>query len=486
MNKIKERRAGILLHPTSLPSSQDSGDLGSNAYWFVDFLLDSGVSIWQTLPLGLPHANLSPYQCQSVHAGNPQLISLELLIKDNLLEHEQIGEHSHAECLEFSYYNFKQDNEATAQAEYNKFLETHNFWLKDYAVFRTLKAHCKQKAWWEWEEKYRDKKQFAVSNLQKYFATEIEYYYFEQFIFFKQWLALKKYANDKGIKLFGDLPIFVAADSVDVWSRRRNFLLNEEGKPTVVAGVPPDYFSENGQLWGNPHYDWEYMEANNFKWWVERLYTQQELFDIVRIDHFRGFEAYWEVDADETTAINGRWVEAPGEALFKTLQEDKLINSMDLVAEDLGIITQEVTNLREQFNIPGMKILQFAFDDDANNAYLPHNHEYNTVVYTGTHDNNTTLGWFNEQPENVQKHIYEYLGADENIPMPFPLIKTAYASLAKFAIIPMQDALSGDADQRMNIPGTAEGNWQWRFQWEDVPKNLSKKLKNLAVLYNRN
>jgi len=490
MHQLSKRRAGVLLHPTSLPSPTDSGDLGPNAYWFIDFLQNSGFMLWQTLPLGVPHGDLSPYQCQSVHAGNPRLISLELLAERGWLQQTEIhlthAENNWDECrtclLKEAFIRFKLHADDATQTAYGEFLNDHAFWLKDYSLFRVLKDQHQDKPWWEWDSKYRHRDRAALTAAKQRFAPEIAQYSFEQFLFYQQWSALKKYANEHGVLMFGDLPIFVAADSVDVWAGRQNFRVDEQGRPSVVAGVPPDYFSATGQLWGNPHYDWEYMQNNNFQWWLERLCTQGMLFDLVRIDHFRGFEAYWEIPADAPTAMEGHWVKAPGEALFKVLQEK---SSIPLVAEDLGVITDEVTALREKFGIPGMKILQFAFEGGgAENPYLPHQHEANCVVYTGTHDNDTTLGWFRSMSPEVQSYVCDYLSANPH-DMPWPMIRAALASVAHLAIIPMQDLLGYSSEHRMNVPGVPTGNWRWRFTWEAVPHGLDQKLQHLLSLYGR-
>jgi 4-alpha-glucanotransferase len=441
-NFFNQRRAGILLHPTSLPEIKDT-------YRFVDFLADSGISIWQMLPLGPPHDDLSPYGCQSVHAANPALI------------------------------NFT--NEEVNKSAFEQFVETQQYWLEDYVLFRAL--HNKFKTgWWEWEPALRDRQQQALNKARQDFAKEIEQHRLEQFLFFTQWQQLKQYANQRGVYLFGDIPIFVAQDSVDVWANRENFLLDAQGQPTVVAGVPPDYFSATGQRWGNPLYDWNYMQANDFDWWKQRLKTTSMLFDVARIDHFRGFEACWTIPASCKTAIEGEWVKAPGAALFKSLEQSDI--NLPLVAEDLGIITDEVKALRDQFGLPGMKILQFAFDGNSDNPYLPHNHIENCVVYTGTHDNNTTLGWFQEQTEDSKQYICEYLDTNADN-MPWALIETAFASKANWAIVPMQDILSLDANHRMNIPGIATGNWRWRFHWSQLSAEINDKLRHLSNIYAR-
>lgn len=441
-NFFNQRRAGILLHPTSLQEIKDT-------YRFIDFLADSGVSIWQMLPLGPPHDDLSPYGCQSVHAANPALIN--------------------------------STNEEVNKLAFEQFVETQQYWLEDYVLFRAL--HNKFKTgWWEWEPALRDRQQQALNKARQDLAKEIEQHRLEQFLFFTQWQQLKQYANQREVYLFGDIPIFVAQDSVDVWANRENFLLDAQGQPTVVAGVPPDYFSATGQRWGNPLYDWEYMQANDFNWWKQRLKTTSMLFDVARIDHFRGFEACWTIPASCKTAIEGEWVKAPGAALFKSLQQSNI--NLPLVAEDLGIITEEVKALRDQFGLPGMKILQFAFDGNSDNPYLPHNHIENCVVYTGTHDNNTTLGWFQEQTEDTQQYICEYLHTNLDN-MPWALIEAAFASKANWAIVPMQDILSLDANHRMNIPGIATGNWRWRFNWSQLSTEINDKLRHLSNIYAR-
>jgi len=490
INRLKKRRAGILLHPTSLPGPVNGGDLGPNAYWFVDFLARSGITVWQMLPLGPPHDDLSPYQCQSVHAGNTRLISLELLVQAGWLHADELRinvlENHSADCrcrlLQVAFNRFKRGAAEEVLQAYGDFLTRNSAWLDDYVLFCALKEVHGHAAWWDWELKYQQRNPLAIATARQHFAVEIVQYAFEQFLFFWQWTALKKYANERGVLLFGDMPIFVAADSVDVWADRENFLVDARGQPNVVAGVPPDYFSATGQRWGNPHYAWEYMETNGFRWWRERLHSHQVLFDLIRIDHFRGFEAYWEIPASAPTAMEGRWVKAPGEALFDTLHRKPMI---PLVAEDLGVITPEVTALRKKYQIPGMKILQFAFEGGgASNPYLPHHHAKNSVVYTGTHDNNTSLGWFKSMSPAVQQYVCDYLGARAE-DMPWPLIQAAFASVARLAIVPMQDVLACDAEHRMNTPGVPQGNWRWRFEWSQVPKDLDQRLHHLVSIYGR-
>ncbi|MCW9024097.1 MAG: 4-alpha-glucanotransferase [Gammaproteobacteria bacterium] len=487
-NFSEHRRAGILLHPTSLPGGQDHGDLGHDAYRFIEFLAASGISVWQTLPLGPTHEDGSPYQCLSAHAGNPDLISLDWLIDKNwldvsLITSDKTEPEYREQCLKQALAGFTQQADSEQQQAYTEFCSRHQGWLDDYCLFVAIKQHYNGKGWTDWPTPLRLRDPNALEEISQALADKIEQARFEQFIFFSQWVEIRDYAHQHGVYIFGDMPIFVAHDSADVWSKQEYFLLDEQGQATVIAGVPPDYFSETGQRWGNPLYNWPLMIENGFEWWVDRIRTQLELFDIVRVDHFRGFEAYWEIPATEETAINGHWVKAPGEALLKTLYET--FSDLSLVAEDLGIITAEVDALRKDFHLPGMKILQFAFGGDASNPYLPHNHEACSVVYTGTHDNDTTLSWYTSLPEEQQKQILEYMGCKSDADMPWPIIKMALASVADMAVLPMQDILALDGEHRMNKPGTTEGNWNWRFEWEQIPAGLAEKMQVLIKRYGR-
>lgn len=558
---LNRRRAGILLHPTSLPGTPGNGDLGQHAFRFLDFLADCGISIWQMLPLGPPHEDLSPYQTQSVHAANPLLISLDQLVKIGwlssdshpVLEHELEQElqrlaqqgwyQNNAQAREitqllqqrnlqeeFAVFSqpeaairyrlarlkqarvgFKKRANTNDKTAYSNFITQQQHWLDDYALFRALQAEnikplqtqClaalkeihdqnaliarlveirKQAGWWSWPADLRQRQPQALAAARKRLENVIEQHRFEQFIFFRQWQELKQYAHERGIYLFGDIPIFVAQDSVDVWASQESFLLDAAGQPTVVAGVPPDYFSATGQRWGNPHYNWEYMQANGFQWWITRLKTAELLFDIARVDHFRGFEACWAIPAHCETAIEGQWVKAPGIALFEKLQQ---IGTLPLIAEDLGIITDEVRELRDRFGFPGMKILHFAFDSGPDNPYLPHNHIENCIVYTGTHDNDTTLGWFQKLADHQRQTVCDNIHASPQ-DMPWSLIQTAYASVAKLAVVPLQDFLALDSQHRMNIPGTASGNWRWRFDWSQFPPGLNDRIRHLIETNGRN
>lgn len=482
---LQQRQAGILLHPTSLPGPWRCGDLGAEAYHFVDFLAAAGQRLWQVLPLGPTHDDLSPYQSPSAHAGNPELISIEALCAAGWLEGEVIPattNHAKRELIIRAWNTFNARADSSARDELQHFVAEEAHWLHDYALFRVLKQIHHEKAWNEWPVPLRDRDSAALQKIENTHGDALAVVRFEQFVFFRQWYALKRYANERGISIFGDMPIFVAHDSADVWAQRDCFDLDESGHPLMVAGVPPDYFSATGQRWGNPHYDWEWMEADGFRWWLQRIEGQLRMFDLVRIDHFRGFDAYWEIPAHEETAINGRWVKAPGDALFAVLRQR--FDPLPVVAEDLGIITAEVEELRRKYALPGMKILQFAFDGGAANPYLPHNHRRNSVVYTGTHDNDTTVGWYQSLNDNVRRSVADYLGEPAE-PMPWPLVRAAYASVAKLAMVPLQDVLALDGEHRMNTPGTTEGNWRWRFNWHMVAPDLSQRLRHLAELYGR-
>lgn len=480
------RRAGILLHPTSLPGSA-AGALGAEACRFMDFLAVAGVSVWQMLPLGPTHADLSPYQCTSVHAGNPRLICLHWLAARGWLEHlpaprVEPPPEWHAEQLRAAHAGFRKRAPAEDHGAFEAFSERHRAWLDDFALYEALRGEHGRRGWSDWPAPLRDRDPDAIAAARTRLARIIAQVRFEQFVFFSQWHELRDYAARRGILLFGDMPIFVAYDSAEVWARREYFRVDAEGRLEVVAGVPPDYFSATGQRWGNPHYRWDRIEQDGFRWWIERMGTQRELFDLIRIDHFRGFEAHWEIPAHAETAVDGQWVKGPGERLFQALLD--AFHDLPLVAEDLGIITAEVDALRMRFGLPGMKILQFAFGGAADNPYLPHNHERLSVVYTGTHDNDTSLGWYAALDQATRAHLHEYLGHPPE-PMPWPLIRAALASVAALTVVPLQDVLSLGSEHRMNTPGVTEGNWRWRFRWDQLPQELAERLHGLAALYGR-
>lgn len=484
---LNRRRAGLLLHPTSLPGNHGNGDLGPDAYRLVDFMAACGFTVWQTLPLGPTHDDLSPYSAQSVHAGNPRLIALEPLTEAGWLSPDggpRSGEDGWAyrqRRLSEARRGF-QERGGAERGAYEAFLNQHRHWLDDYALYQAIRAARGRQAWFDWPRELRDRQPGALAEARRQFADAVTQAQFEQFLFYRQWTALKRYANERGILVFGDIPLFVGYDSADVWACRKAFLLDGEGRRTVVAGVPPDYFSATGQLWGNPHYAWEQMKADGFQWWKERIRTQFTQFDLLRIDHFRGLEAYWEIPANAETAVGGQWRQAPGHELFQALRAE--FGGLPLVAEDLGIITPEVETLRDTHGLPGMKVLHFAFGGGADNPYLPHNHVLNSVVYTGTHDNNTTLGWFAELDERTRAHLFDYLGGGSG-QMPELLTRAAFASVARLAVVPMQDVLELGGADRMNRPGIADGNWRWRFRWEQVRPGVAEHYRHLLELYGR-
>ena len=381
-----------------------------------------------------------------------------------------------------AYRRFIEHATTHEKTAFSNFCQQQAYWLEDYVLYREIRHLHHTTAWFQWPEELRDREVDALQKIRIERKEALDIRRFGQFLFFQQWQALKDYANERGILLFGDMPIFVAHDSADVWANPELFSLDKLGEVQMVAGVPPDYFSETGQRWGNPLYRWNKHSEQNFLWWQQRIQTQLQLFDLIRIDHFRGFEACWEISASCETAIDGQWVKAPGDALFSELL--KIFGELPLVAEDLGIITDEVTTLRAKYAMPGMKILQFAFGDDATNPYLPHQHTIDSVLYTGTHDNNTTLGWFNELGADTKAHIYEYLG-NSHEEMPWLLIRTALKSVSQLVIIPMQDILGLDGAHRMNVPGTIEGNWSWSFDWNMLTEQCESKLEKLNKLYGR-
>jgi 4-alpha-glucanotransferase len=495
------RSAGILLHPTSLPGKSGIGDLGSEAYKFVDFLKEAGQTLWQVFPLGPTGFGDSPYQCFSAFAGNPLLISPVKLKEDGFLSEDNLSNPPQSDpgkvdygkvigykksILKKAFNNFN-INPKELKKEFEKFCDAYREWLDDFALFMALKEHHGGAVWSNWEKGlvHRDKK--ILAEWQKKLSDEIQYHKFVQFTFFRQWHFLRKYANEKGIKIIGDMPIFIAYDSSDLWANKELFTVDEEGKLTFVAGVPPDYFSKTGQLWGNPLYKWDEMEKDDFLWWRKRFSSLFELVDIVRIDHFRGFEAYWKIPGDAKTAEKGKWVKAPGEKLFNTLK--KYLGELPILAEDLGVITPAVEALRDKFGFPGMKVLQFAFGTDMETNFLPHNYIPNCVVYTGTHDNDTTRAFFEKEKlggdkNNIYEHAQKYLNYfGEDILT--ELIRAAYASVANFVIIPMQDILNLGSEARMNFPGTSTGNWTWRFTWDQIDENISRHYAGLARLYER-
>ncbi|MEF8793521.1 4-alpha-glucanotransferase [Thiohalorhabdus sp.] len=484
---LARRRAGILLHPTSLPGGPGNGDLGPDAFRFVDFLADSGFSVWQTLPLGPTHDEGSPYHSLSAHAGNRTLIDPRALREagwlDNIptLGQVESTEAYRLDLVERAHRGFRERGGEGDWQDFEAFCQEHASWLEDYALFMALRGELGG-PWWQWPEAVRDRHVTALGAARDRLAGAIAHHRFAQWVVFRQWQGIRAYANDRGILLFGDIPIFVAHDSAEVWAHREYFALDESGQPETVAGVPPDYFSETGQWWGNPHFRWERLATDGYGWWIDRIRTQLELFDWIRLDHFRGFQAFWEIPY-HGEATEGRWVAGPGADFLEAVAD--AFGELPLVAEDLGVITPEVTELRERFGLPGMKVLQFAFGDDSTNPFLPHNHGRDFVAYTGTHDNNTTRGWWEEELTQAQREqVLDYLGLPGEA-IPWPLIRAALASVAHCAILPMQDCLGLDGDHRMNQPATIEGNWQWRFQWDWLDPDLAHGLRHLNDLYGR-
>lgn len=480
---LNKRRAGILLHITSLPGTGEVGDLGQDAHNFVGFLHDTGVSVWQTLPLGITHADRSPYQSLSSHACNPELISIDWLYKQGWLMHSEMPVDSpKSDLLAKAFLGFLERAERSDKLGFKRFCEAKVLWLDDFALFMALRNEFQQQCWNQWPKQYKDREAKALQKARRRLKPYIDVTKFQQYVFFRQWLELKSHAGHHGVLMFGDIPIFVSYDSADVWANRDVFKLDEAGEMLVVAGVPPDYFSETGQRWGNPHFNWDNLSKTGFHWWIYRLQTQLELFDILRIDHFRGLEAAWEIPAYEQTAINGEWVTAPGKALLSAIKAE--LGNIPLVAEDLGIITPEVEELRDEFQLPGMKILQFAFGDNQDNPYLPSNYVTNCVAYTGTHDNDTTLGWSEKLSDEDKRKIYDYLG-NPQASLHCALIHAALGSVANLAVIPMQDILELGSEHRMNTPGTTTGNWQWRFHWDQLSAERTYRLRHLVNIFNR-
>ena len=492
--RLDRRRAGVLLHPTSLPSRFGIGDLGPAAFDFLDYLNHARQSLWQVLPLGPTGFGDSPYASPSAFAGNPLLIAPEPLLADGLLKADEVQALAAlpTERVDFgSLQPLKQRMLQVAfergrdvlRREVERFRQAHG-WLEDYALFSALQDEAGS-AWAEWDPPLRAREPAALSSARERLAERVEHHEFGQYLFFRQWSVLRDRARQLGITIMGDIPVFVAHDSADVWAHQHLFKLDERGRPLVVAGVPPDYFSATGQLWGNPLYDWRAMAHEGYAWWIDRFRHLLELVDMVRIDHFRGFEAAWEVPADATTAIGGQWVKGPGEAVFNAIGAALGGGQPPVVAEDLGLITDEVRALLAATGFPGMKVLQFAFGDDARNPYLPHNYlDPNCVVYTGTHDNDTTRGWLGTASEHEREHLARYLGADrphttEN------LMRLGLSSIANTAIVPLQDVLNLGSEARFNTPGAPEGNWTWRVRADQLDPARADCLAEMTQTYGR-
>lgn len=493
------RRAGILLHPTSLPGDYGIGDLGASARAFVDFLGRAGMRLWQILPLVPPGAGASPYSSRSALAGNTMLVDLEGLVAEGLLLPHEVPESQGStgpmdfeqarrikgEALALVARRIQGSSPGDAayrwRDEVNAFIEQ-NPWALEYGLFLALRRAQGDRPFWEWSPELRDREPAAMEAARRSLADDVQGEVVAQLIFERQWQALRSYANERGVQLVGDVPLYVDADSVDVWVNRQSFLVDAEGRRRVQAGVPPDPFSEVGQLWGNPIYDWAYLRETGHHFWVERMRRALAQTDWVRIDHFRGLAAYWEVPMDARDARAGRWMPGPGQALFDDLQ--RALGALPLIAEDLGVITPDVVALRESVGLPGMKILEFAYGEGAANPYLPHHHEPNMVVYTGTHDTNTLMGWWRESPEHVRDHVRRYFGVDGS-DIAWDFIRAVLASVAGMAIVPMQDVLALGSEARMNVPGLAEGNWTWRVGRDAFRDDIAARLRALAALYDR-
>ncbi len=504
---LDRRLAGILLHPTSLPGPFGIGDLGPQAYRFLDWMQAAGLAYWQVLPLGPTSFGDSPYQCFSAFAGNPLLVSPELLVADGLLSSEAISPPPFPanrvdygwviqwkrDLFQRAFQRFRELERSALRDEFEQFVTRPDVlkWLDDFALFMALKDEHGGQPWYTWEQELRSFRKSALQKARKQLADAVEFHRFCQFLFFRQWDALRRECHRRGIEIIGDAPIYVAYDSADVWAHQKLFLLDDNGTPTHVAGVPPDYFSVTGQLWGNPIYNWKLMERQGFEWWIDRMRSIFALVDIVRLDHFRGFMGYWSVPYGSPTAATGEWVRGPGRKLFEVLTRE--LGSLPIIAEDLGEITTDVVEVRKEFGFPGMRVMQFAwsvastdpFVPDPNNPFLPHHHDANTVVYTGTHDNDTTIGWWRNSSKPEERTCMQlYLAIDGNAAN-WDLIRASFMSVANTAVVPAQDFLGLDSDARMNFPGRPEGNWTWRLVDGQLSDELARRIWCMLLLYER-
>jgi 4-alpha-glucanotransferase len=491
------RAGGILLHPTSLPSAYGIGDLGSSMEAWLEWLRQAGCGLWQFLPLGPTGVGNSPYQSYSAFAGNELLISPQTLVEEGLLstrnvsnlpplpddrvDFTRVRKMKYA-LLEKAAAAFLDHIPPQSEESFDNFVQSQSYWLDDYSLFMALDRHHAGRVWTDWPPDLRGREKAALQDARKELTVEIRQVKVLQFLFHQQWMKRKRTAQQKGITLIGDLPIFVAFHSADVWANQSLFHLDESGRPTLVAGVPPDYFSETGQLWGNPLYRWDVMQSQNFAWWMRRLRRLLEWVDVIRLDHFRGFESYWEIPAQAKTAQEGRWAPGPGDRFFERVASE--LGQLPFIAEDLGTITPEVTALRQRYELPGMKVLQFGFEGGPANLYMPHNYNEPCAVYTGTHDNDTSLGWYETAAESTRDYLRRYLSVDGSH-VSWDLIRAAWASTAEWAIAPFQDVLSLGSEARMNRPSTIDGNWEWRFSWEQVNPGLQDGLQEMGWLYDR-
>ncbi|MGM9978645.1 MAG: 4-alpha-glucanotransferase [Clostridium sp.] len=494
------RGAGILMHIASLPGEYGIGTLGKEAFKFAEFLETAGLKYWQILPLGHTSYGDSPYQCFSAFAGNPYFIDYDILREEGILREEDYKNENYGDnpekidygvifesknnVLKRAYENFKKGNLKELAQKVEKFKEENSFWLEDYSLYMSLKNHFNLVSWEKWPDDIKKREPEAIQKYKESLKDEIEFWSFVQYLFFEQWNALKDYTNSLGIEIIGDIPIYVAEDSVDAWSAPENFKMDlKEMKPLFVAGCPPDMFSETGQLWGNPIYDWDAMKKNNYKWWISRIKESLKLYDIIRIDHFRGFESYWQIPYGEPTAVNGKWVKGPGMSLFNAIKKE--LGEINVIAEDLGFLTDEVKEFLAETGYPGMKILEFAFGG-GDSEYLPHNYIKNCIAYTGTHDNDTFLGWFEKTGSKKEtRNAIRYLGLNEEEGYNWGFIRGIWSSVADTAIAPMQDFLNLGHEARVNLPSTLGINWQWRAKKEDINENLANKIYKFTKLYGR-
>lgn len=495
---LSRRASGILLHPTSLPGQFGSGDIGDASYKFVDWLVKAGQTYWQMLPVGEVGPSNSPYTSCSAFAGNHLLIDLEELAKLGWLKARELipdsqfnSNHVDFELvkpfrlkrLQLASKRFFSNSDRESHDAYTEFCKSEQHWLEDFALFKAIAHHHQDRAWNQWPLEYASRNPEALAHANSLYADEVDFYKFCQWCFYRQWKLLKTYANDRGVKIVGDVPIFVSYQSADVWEHQELFELDARGNPTVVAGVPPDFFSETGQLWGNPLYRWRKHERTNYAWWIARMAHALRYFDLVRIDHFRGFAGYWAIPAGAPDARGGQWMPGPGKKLFKAFQ--KAFDNLPIIAEDLGLITPDVLELRDRFKLPGMRILQFAFGGNDSNTYLPHHYIENTVAYTGTHDNDTTIGWWHSAPEHEKNYARYYLATGGH-DIHWVTINALSASRANTVIFPLQDVLGLSSDCRMNIPGNAWGNWEWRFTLEQLQDSCTQRLEQITAANNRN
>lgn len=497
---VFSRASGVLLHPTSLPGPYGIGDLGPQAHGWIDFLAETGIGLWQILPLGPTGYGDSPYQCFSAFAGNPYLINPDALLQDGLLQGDDLVDAPafpeeevdygavtpwKLDLLDRAYTQFAGGAAPDLVSAFQAFRAQEAHWLDDYALFMAIKRSQGGKPWAAWPMCLKSRHSSATSSLKVFAESHSEILQqikFRQFLFHRQWDHLRDHAHRQGIQIIGDIPIFVAHDSADVWANREMFNLDEQGQPTGVAGVPPDYFSETGQLWGNPLYDWDRLKQDGYGWWMDRLQKVLSRVDIVRLDHFRGFAGYWEIPAGEETAVKGEWKPGPGADFFQAVRER--LGELPIIAEDLGEITPDVIELRDQFGLPGMKVLVFAFDKGPENEFLPHHYTQNCVVYTGTHDNDTTLGWFQRAEDEERSFTLRYLDSDgEDIS--WDLIRAAWQSVGVFSVAPLQDLLGLDNRARMNYPSRPSGNWTWRMAGDALSSDLRKRLREMNDLYGR-